>query len=631
MGTSARTRPAVGTTLGGRKATLKCTFPPFPATGWMELHHAGPRRSSPAHPIARPAGRTAGPGGPRPAPDRGPAADSGHRLHWVHTSEMADPYPYLLGGELLLTAGVHITDAAGAGTYFDDYVARIVAAGGAALGFGVAPVHDTVPRALVEACDRHGLPLLEVPPRTTFSGVARAVWRLMAEARHAELRRVTRGPAGPRHGGGPPGPGPRGAAPAAARLGGRAVLYAPDGRGAAHGGPAAAGARWRRRAVPSWRRGRAPAAGRPGPRPASATDTGAAPTSPRTRSAAGRASRWRRRRQREPGDHTIAGVAVVLLSLLTGEHQGAAEAARSAALVRLLLGATAGDVAPLLGGRPLDRGARARGGRCRPVPGAMAASALAARSAPAWSTRREDAYGCCSPPTASSPPQPGWTLGVSARRRPGDLPAADAQAARALAPRRGDPRAAGPAPRPRGTRRAGRPGARPRPTPACCSPRSTPASPHRDPAHLALPARQLGPHGGGTGGPPQHGAPAHRPVRGAAGRGPGRPGCPHGAVVRAAPRPRGARELRDKPHTSRGRGQPAARVHSASRHNGFHADTPAAPRSSTISYAPASRATSPPPARTTSATTGSSRTATATTGSAWSSATAGATSRTSSR
>ncbi|NEB74196.1 PucR family transcriptional regulator, partial [Streptomyces sp. SID14478] len=112
-------------------------------------------------------------------------------VHWVHTSEMPDPYPYLLGGELLLSAGAHATEAAGTGPYFDDYVAQIVAAGGAALGFGLAPVHDTVPRALVEACERRGLPLLEVPPRTTFSGIARAVWALMAQVRHAELRRVT--------------------------------------------------------------------------------------------------------------------------------------------------------------------------------------------------------------------------------------------------------------------------------------------------------------------------------------------------------------------------------------------------------------------------------------------------------
>ncbi len=111
-------------------------------------------------------------------------------IHWAHTSEMPDPYPYLLGGELLLTAGVHIPDAAYSGTYFDDYVARIVEAGGVALGFGVAPVHDTVPRALVAACDHYDLPSWR-SRRPPFSRVARAVWQLMAQARLAELRRVT--------------------------------------------------------------------------------------------------------------------------------------------------------------------------------------------------------------------------------------------------------------------------------------------------------------------------------------------------------------------------------------------------------------------------------------------------------
>ncbi|MGW3804226.1 PucR family transcriptional regulator ligand-binding domain-containing protein, partial [Streptomyces clavifer] len=101
-------------------------------------------------------------------------------LLWVHTSEMADPYPYLLGGELLLSAGVLLTDAE---TDADTYVARLVEAGAAALGFGVAPVHDTVPEALVEACDRHGLPLLEVPPGTPFTAIARAVWRVRGRPR----------------------------------------------------------------------------------------------------------------------------------------------------------------------------------------------------------------------------------------------------------------------------------------------------------------------------------------------------------------------------------------------------------------------------------------------------------------
>ncbi|MBT2472234.1 PucR family transcriptional regulator ligand-binding domain-containing protein, partial [Streptomyces sp. ISL-66] len=140
-------------------------------------------------------------------------------VHGVHASEMADPSPYLLGGELLLTAGAGLAEAeagteaeAGAGaeagtdtgadaraadartdtgTDAEQYVARLVRAGTAAIGFGVTPVHATVPRSLVEACDRHGLPLLEVPPGTPFTAVGRSVWRLMAQARTAELRRVT--------------------------------------------------------------------------------------------------------------------------------------------------------------------------------------------------------------------------------------------------------------------------------------------------------------------------------------------------------------------------------------------------------------------------------------------------------
>ncbi|MCW7991027.1 hypothetical protein XF35_38870, partial [Streptomyces platensis subsp. clarensis] len=37
----------------------------------------------------------------------------GVAIHWVHTSEMADPVPYLLGGEMLLTAGVHLAEVMG--------------------------------------------------------------------------------------------------------------------------------------------------------------------------------------------------------------------------------------------------------------------------------------------------------------------------------------------------------------------------------------------------------------------------------------------------------------------------------------------------------------------------------------
>src|SRR5205807_10339162 len=96
-------------------------------------------------------------------------------------------------GELLLTAGVHFPADRQDGMYgeqLDHYVARTVEAGAAALGFGLAPLYDTTPPDLVAACERHGLPLVEVPPPTPFTAVARAVWQAMAEARHRELRRV---------------------------------------------------------------------------------------------------------------------------------------------------------------------------------------------------------------------------------------------------------------------------------------------------------------------------------------------------------------------------------------------------------------------------------------------------------
>ncbi|MET8905192.1 PucR family transcriptional regulator ligand-binding domain-containing protein [Streptomyces sp. NPDC004538] len=269
---------------------------------------------------------------------------AGVAVHWAHTSEMADPYPYLLGGELLLTAGVHVPRGTDPGpAYFDAYVGRIVAAGGAALGFGVAPVHDTVPRALVAACDAHGLPLVEVPPRTTFSGVARAVWQLMAQARLAELRRVSEAQQALAAAASRPDPVPSVLRRLAGRLDGRAVLYGPEGTEIAAAGREPGGEV--RRALAELSRFVT------GHTSTTATDTVAG-----TRLAAYALGTGQgfvlgvAAPHRESGDHTIASVAAVLLSLLTGEHQSGTGAARSSALVRLLLGARPEEAAPLLGG-----------------------------------------------------------------------------------------------------------------------------------------------------------------------------------------------------------------------------------------------------------------------------------------
>ncbi|MEU4350880.1 helix-turn-helix domain-containing protein [Streptomyces sp. NPDC023838] len=331
-------------------------------------------------------------------------------VHGVHASEMADPYPYLLGGELLLTAGVQLTDP-------ERYAARVAEAGAAALGFGLAPVYDTVPAALVAACERHGLPLVEVPPPTTFTAIARAVWGLLTEARHHELHRVSQAQQGLAAAAARPDPVPAVLHQLAARLGGWAGVLDADGGVLAASGPERPGAVRdavrRLAAVVS-----GPASG--GPKALTATDAvageqlAAYALAGARRLALGVAAPGR-----EPGDHTIAGVAAVLLSLLTAERQGADEAARSAALVRLLLGAAPAEVAPLLGEAPWTV-VHARGEGAPPDLGSPLVEA-------------GDGHARVLVPGGQAVgPHPGWTLGASAPVGAGELAAADAQAARAL-------------------------------------------------------------------------------------------------------------------------------------------------------------------------------------------------------
>ncbi|MFB7514956.1 PucR family transcriptional regulator [Streptomyces sp. NPDC056144] len=346
-------------------------------------------------------------------------------LHWVHTSEMADPYPYLLGGELLLTAGVQLTDPA-------RFVERVVEAGAAALGFGVTPVYDTVPAELVEACARHGLPLVEVPPRTPFAAVARALWRLMAEARLHELRRVTEAQQALATAAARPAPVPAVLGALASRLGGRAVLFAADGTASLAAGrevPAEAATALRELAgVVGRRPGRDPA-GEAAPRgPASASGDGGGLRLAAYALGGGEGlALGVATERRGPGDHTVAGVAVVLLSLLTAPHRGADATVREGALVRLLLGAPPAEVAGALGPGPWTV-VHARGGDGTPFAAAGLAAALGTDLVDAG----PDVVRLLLPSPAEVVAQAGWTLGISAPVEAAELAAADAQAGRAL-------------------------------------------------------------------------------------------------------------------------------------------------------------------------------------------------------
>src|SRR5262245_12356104 len=97
-------------------------------------------------------------------------------VRWVATSELADPGPYLEGGEILLTTGLE------AGSWHDEwdrYVRGLAEAGVVAVGFGVGLTHAKTPPALSEACRRHQLNLFEVPRPTTFVAISRHVAHLL--------------------------------------------------------------------------------------------------------------------------------------------------------------------------------------------------------------------------------------------------------------------------------------------------------------------------------------------------------------------------------------------------------------------------------------------------------------------
>jgi purine catabolism regulator len=107
---------------------------------------------------------------------------------WVHPTELADPKAFLEGGELLLITGLTLTDENAEG-----YVRRLVDAGVAGVGFGVGLSHDRIPTALVATAAEVGLPLLEVPRKTPFIAITKAVSRAVAAGEYASLVRTGRG------------------------------------------------------------------------------------------------------------------------------------------------------------------------------------------------------------------------------------------------------------------------------------------------------------------------------------------------------------------------------------------------------------------------------------------------------
>jgi len=102
-------------------------------------------------------------------------------------SELMDPSPYLARGELVLTLGMgmNVRDV----RTWDAYVERVVGAGATALGFGLGPVHASIPEGLALACSHYDLPLIELAPDFPLIKLSRHVWQELAAERYEIARR----------------------------------------------------------------------------------------------------------------------------------------------------------------------------------------------------------------------------------------------------------------------------------------------------------------------------------------------------------------------------------------------------------------------------------------------------------
>ncbi|UNS99297.1 PucR family transcriptional regulator ligand-binding domain-containing protein [Streptomyces tubbatahanensis] len=109
-------------------------------------------------------------------------------VRWAHASELADPTPYMDGGELILFTGLKLD--ADDPEVMGAYVHKLVGKGVVGLGFAAGVNYDGVPGPLVEACRSADLPLLEVPRRTPFIAISKAV---SADIAAEQYRAVTAG------------------------------------------------------------------------------------------------------------------------------------------------------------------------------------------------------------------------------------------------------------------------------------------------------------------------------------------------------------------------------------------------------------------------------------------------------
>jgi PucR family transcriptional regulator, purine catabolism regulatory protein len=110
-----------------------------------------------------------------------------NEVTWLHVSELADPTPFLEGGEFLLTTGLGVGELA---TTQRAYVRRLAKHGLAGLGFGVGFGFAEVPDAAADEAEKLSFPILSVPYEVPFVAITKAAFRHLANEQLEQLTRA---------------------------------------------------------------------------------------------------------------------------------------------------------------------------------------------------------------------------------------------------------------------------------------------------------------------------------------------------------------------------------------------------------------------------------------------------------
>ncbi|HWD11029.1 MAG TPA: PucR family transcriptional regulator ligand-binding domain-containing protein [Solirubrobacteraceae bacterium] len=113
------------------------------------------------------------------------AAEAQAHVRFVHSTELADPTPWLKGGELLLTTGLQLSGP----KLQREFVARLADHDIAGLGFGTGFAHRRIPAALLAAAQKRSFPLFEVPYELPFIAITERAFAQLLDERYELLQR----------------------------------------------------------------------------------------------------------------------------------------------------------------------------------------------------------------------------------------------------------------------------------------------------------------------------------------------------------------------------------------------------------------------------------------------------------